>query len=188
MWMFSNYQILEIQKVVRNFLWFDGKGNKMMHSIKWGWFHVGKNLGGIGLKYLRKEGVTLYAKWIFQAFEGNESWKIMVRNNILRVFLKKAKSWKSLPFCDLVAGGFVVLVQGSSVFKLIWKAWETIRPFITNNRASKNEHIHGERSIWWNPLHSSKSLALMQGYSAKAWAIKGIRYFKDIIENDRLHS
>lgn len=184
--MFSNYQILEIQKTIRNFLWSDGKGKKKMHSVKWEWCHKDKSLGGLGLKNPRIQEIALSTKWIFQALDGNEPWKVLVRNNILKVVPKKAKTWKSLPFCDLVAGDFEVSVQGSNVFKSIWKAWSSVKPFISNNRVSKNEFIHGGRSIWWNLLHSSKPLALSQGCSAKAWATKGICDFKDIIKDDRL--
>jgi hypothetical protein len=71
-WMFSNYQIMEIQKAIRHFLWSDGKGNKKAHSVKWGWCHLEKNLGGLGLKDLKLQGMALASKWIFQALEGDE--------------------------------------------------------------------------------------------------------------------
>lgn len=91
-WMFSNYQILEIQKTIKNLLWSDGKGKKKMHSIKWEWCHKDKSLGGLGLKDLRIQGIALVAKWIFQALDRNEPWKVLVRNNILKAVPKKAKN------------------------------------------------------------------------------------------------
>lgn len=50
--MFNDYQVLEIQKAIRNYLWSDGKGNKKLHSVNWNWCHVDKLLGGLGLKDL----------------------------------------------------------------------------------------------------------------------------------------
>lgn len=34
-WMLRNYQILEIQKAIRDFLWSDGKGKRKYHVVKW---------------------------------------------------------------------------------------------------------------------------------------------------------
>lgn len=121
-WMFNNYQIYEIQKSIRHFLWSDGKGKRKAHMVKWIWCHIDKQLGGLGLKDLRTQGISLAAKWIFHALEGQEPWKILVRNNIQNSVPKSAKSWKALPFSDLVAGVFFVFVQGTWVFKSIWKA------------------------------------------------------------------
>ena len=114
--MFSNYQIFQIQKAIRNFLWSDGKGIRKAHMVKWKWCHLDKKVSGLGLKDLRFQGISLASKWIFQALEGNEPWKVLIRNNIQCGVPKKAKSWKGLPLCDLVAGRFAVAVQGTWVF------------------------------------------------------------------------
>lgn len=76
-------------------------------------------MGGLGLKDLKLQGIALAAKWIFQALEGEEPWKVLVRNNIKIFVPRKAKSWKFLPFVDLVAGRFPVSPFGSFVFKSI---------------------------------------------------------------------
>lgn len=170
-WMFSNYQIFEIQKSIRHFLWSDGKGKRKAHTVKWSWCHIDKNLGGLDLKDLRQQGVSLVAKWIFQALKGQEPQKVLIRHNIQCNFPKQAKTWKELPFCDLVAGSFPVSVHGSWVFKSI-----------------NNNTLHGERSIWWNLSHNGKPLALTQGCFARHWHNKGIKYFMDILENDELSS
>ena len=57
--MFNNYQTLEIQNAIRNFLWFDGKGNRKMHAVKWDRCHTTKLLGGPGLKTFKIK-VLLY--------------------------------------------------------------------------------------------------------------------------------
>ncbi|XP_059064589.1 uncharacterized protein LOC131856711 [Cryptomeria japonica] len=74
-WMFSNYQILEIQKAIRMFLWSDGKGNRKFHSVNWKWCHTDKTLGGLGLKDLQLQGISLAAKWIFHSLEGSVIFK-----------------------------------------------------------------------------------------------------------------
>ncbi|XP_059074592.1 uncharacterized protein LOC131064526 [Cryptomeria japonica] len=166
----------------------DGKGNKKHHVVKWAWCHADKILGGLGLKDLKFQGIALSAKWIFHSLEGNSPWKVLVRHNIERGFPKKAKSWKNLPFGDLLLGNFPVSVQGSLVFKSIWKAWEHVMEHITNKDWYHHDQLHGERSIWWNLAISGKPLALSQGCSARSWAKKGINQFVDLFESDCLPS
>ncbi|XP_059064196.1 uncharacterized protein LOC131856424 [Cryptomeria japonica] len=187
-WLFSNYQIQEIQSAIRTFLWSDGKGNKKQHAVKWAWCHADKILGGLGLKDLKSQRIALSAKWIFHSLEGNSPWKVLVRHNIERGFPKKAKSWKNLPFSDLLLGNFPVAVQGSVVFKSIWKAWEHVRDHISNKDCYFNDQLHGERSIWWNLVINGKPLALSQGCSARSWAKKGINQFVDLFEDGLLPS
>ena len=50
--------------------------------------------------------------------EGVFPWIVLVRNKIERGVPKKAKSWTNLPFCDLIIGNFLVMVQGSTVLDL----------------------------------------------------------------------
>lgn len=90
-----------------------------MHVVNWKWCHIKKTLGGLGLKDLRTQVISLVAKWIFHTFEGQEPWKVLIRSNIERVVPKKANSWKGLPFADLVASDFPISVQGSSIFRSI---------------------------------------------------------------------
>ena len=124
--MFNNYQIHEIQKAIRHFLWSDGKGNHKHHAVNWDWCHTAKSLGGLGLKDLKLQGIALSAKWIFQALEGDSPWKVLVRHNIERGYPKEAKSWKNLPFCDLITRKFSVIVQGSVIFRSIWCTWDYV--------------------------------------------------------------
>ena len=147
---------------------------------------MNKKAGGLGLKDLRLQGISLASKWIFQTLEGDEPWKILIRNNIQCGVPKKAKSWKGLPFCDLVAGR--VSVQGTWVFKSIWKAWEIVQGFIDNTTFDHQYSIHGERSIWWNLNNAGKPLALTQGCSARSWNSKGIKCFMDIMDHNTLIS
>jgi hypothetical protein len=185
-WMFNDYQVLEIQKAIRNYLWSDGKGNKKTHSVNWTWCHTDKLLGGLGLKDLKLSGIALASKWIFHALEGEEPWKVLIRNNIGRGYPKKAKFWKNLPLADLICGEFPTIVQGSTIFKSIWKAWDYVRQLITNKEFFGKNTLHGERSIWWNLKLGNKPLALTQGCSAKIWANNGIKQFVDIFEKDSL--
>ncbi|XP_057849360.2 uncharacterized protein LOC131060216 [Cryptomeria japonica] len=187
-WLFSNYQIQDIQSAIRSFLWSDGKGNKKCHAVRWAWCHVDKSFGGLGLKDLKLQGIALSAKWIFLSLNGDCPWKVLVRHNIERGYPKKAKSWKNLPFGDLLLGEFPVAVQGSMVFKAIWKAWEQVRDHIMNKSWYHQGSLHGERSIWWNLVINGKPLALMQGCSARSWAKKGIKQFADLFEGDLLPS
>ncbi|XP_059074828.1 uncharacterized protein LOC131874899 [Cryptomeria japonica] len=185
-WMFNNYQILEIQKAIRNFLWSNGKGNKKCHMVKWDWCCTDKKYGGLGLKDLRLQGIALATKWISHCVDGEEPWKVLVRNNILRGYPKKAKTWKNLPFADIIFGKFPTAVHGSAVFKTLWRAWELSRHCISDNAFHSNDSLHGERSIWWNLYLQGKPLALTQGCSAKVWNNLGISTFMDLFENDCL--
>ncbi|XP_057819421.2 uncharacterized protein LOC131032462 [Cryptomeria japonica] len=185
-WMFNDYQVMEIQKAIRKYLWSDGKGNNKAHFVKWSWCHVDKLFGGLGLKDLRLSGLALASKWIFHALEGDDPWRVLIRNNIERGYPKNAKFWKNLPLTDLICSEFAIIVQGSAVFKSIWKAWNHVRQFIKNKDFFDDKTLHGERSIWWNLKLGNKPLALTQGCSAKCWANLGIKQLIDIFENDRL--
>lgn len=69
----------------------------------------------------------------------------------------------------------------------IWKFWEFIWHLIANNGIlDQYNTIYGEKSIWWNLMHKDKSLALIQGCSARNWAYGGIINFNDIINNGAL--
>ncbi|GLJ49275.1 hypothetical protein SUGI_1041170 [Cryptomeria japonica] len=185
-WMFNNYQLLEIQKAIRNFLWSDGRGSKKLHAVKWQWCHTDSLLGGVGLKDLRTQGVALAAKWIFHSMEGDSPWKILIRNNIELGFPKHAKTWKGLPLSDLIMGNFPIKVHGSVVFCSIWKAWEQVRKFVYNKDFHDSQTLYGERSIWWNLQLSGKPLTLSQGCSAKIWNKKGISQLVDLFEHNQL--
>lgn len=186
--MFNNYQILEIQKTIRSFLWSDGKGNKKHHAVNWDWCSTDKKYGGLGLKDLRLQGIALATKWVSHCVEGDEPWKVLVRNNILRGYPKKAKSWKELPFADILFGKLPTYVHGSPVFKTIWKAWESSRHCISDNSFHSDSLLHGERSIWWNLYRQGKPLALTQGCLTKFWNKLGTSTFIDLFENDCLIS
>lgn len=187
-WMLSNYQIFVIQKMIRCFLWSDGNVNNKLHVVKWSWCHNDKGLSGLDLKDLRTQGISLVAKWIFHAFKGWEPWKFLIRSKIERVVPKKAKSWKGLPFIDLLAKGFPISIQGSCIFRYIWKSWEQVRGFVGNTSIYNGDLMYGEGSLWWNLFHAGKLLALTQGCLARNWASKGIKYLIYVIEHDTLIS
>lgn len=52
-WLFSSYQVDEIQKNIRIFLWSNGKGKKKKHATKWEWCCLSKVEGELGLKDLK---------------------------------------------------------------------------------------------------------------------------------------
>ena len=56
-WLFNVNQIASIQKIIRDFLWSDSKGNFITHAVKWERCTKGKALGGLGLKDLRLQGI-----------------------------------------------------------------------------------------------------------------------------------
>ncbi|XP_057851145.2 uncharacterized protein LOC131061466 [Cryptomeria japonica] len=177
-----------VQKAIRHFLWSDGNGSRKAHSVKWDWCHLEKSLGGLGLKDLKLQGMALSSKWILQSLVGDEPWKVLVRNDIQNGVPKTAKSWKHLPFSDLVFGNFPISVKGTWVFHSLWKAWENIRHYIDNSAFDYHYTLQGERSIWWNLLHQGKPLALTKGCSAKFWANKGVKYIMDILDHNQLIS
>lgn len=54
------------------------------------------------MKDFKMQGIALASKWIFLVLEGEEPWKVLIRNNIKLTVPKYTKSWKMLPFSDLV--------------------------------------------------------------------------------------
>ena len=47
-----------------------------------------KNLGGLGMGDLRSHGMALASKWILKSINGNQLWKVLIRNNIVRSSIK----------------------------------------------------------------------------------------------------
>jgi hypothetical protein len=113
---------LKSKKLLGIFFGLMGKGTKKKHVVRWEWCHTEKLLGGLGLKDLKLQGISLSAKWLFHSLEADEPWKVHIRRNIERGIPRKAKSWKNIPFCDIIMGDFPITVQGSVIFKTIWKA------------------------------------------------------------------
>lgn len=72
------------------------KGKK--NSIKWDSSCREKIQNGLGLKDLKKHGIALVVQWIIKAPEGEEPWKIVVKNNFQLVVPKEAKTWKTCHF------------------------------------------------------------------------------------------
>ena len=119
-----------LDKILKDFLWSDGFGSKKRHCVKWDWCYLAKKLGGLGIKDIKTQGISLAAKWIFKAFWGNEPWKVLVRNNVERLVIKNSKQWDNIPFWDIIMGGFKMKVFGSKVFSSLWFAWTQLREFI----------------------------------------------------------
>lgn len=63
-----------------------------------------KNKGGLGIKDLKAQGMALASKWIIQALSGEEQWKVLVRNDISRLGIKKGKWWNNVPLCNKMLG------------------------------------------------------------------------------------
>lgn len=143
----------------------------------------------MGLKDLKLQGTALAAKYICMAIDGNEPWKVLVRNNIQCSTPKIAKKWKNLPMGDLIAGNFEVSLVGSEVFKSIWKAWNHVRQYISNKDIiDKKGSLNLGRSIWWNVLHNGKQLAYLQGCSTLKWHNQELVTFEHILEDGTLTS
>ncbi|GLJ50294.1 hypothetical protein SUGI_1071460 [Cryptomeria japonica] len=100
-WLFSNYQINKPEKILRDFLWFDGQGKKKRHNVSREWCCTPRELGGLGLKDSKSQGIALATKWIHKAIYGNEPWKFLIRNNIC---LSKPRKGKGLS--DMLMGDF----------------------------------------------------------------------------------
>lgn len=47
--------------------------------MKWEWCIIEKLKGGLGLKDLRLQGISLVMKLVIGALEGGEPWKVLIR-------------------------------------------------------------------------------------------------------------
>ena len=137
--------------------------------MKWEWCCLPKQLGGLGIKDIKAQGIALAAKWIFKAFWGNEPWKVLVRNNIERSIIKKGKQWDNIPFWDIIMGDFKMKVFGSKVVSSLWSTWTQVRELLSCRNATGGppKFIVTDRSIWWGLYLNNKPLALTQIFFAK---------------------
>lgn len=105
-WLLCNYQVNKLERILRDFLWLDGQGNKKRHNASWDWCCTLKERGGLGLRDLKTHGIAIATKWIFKSIHGNEPWKVLIRNNIFLSKAKKGRNWSNLGFFDMLLGGF----------------------------------------------------------------------------------
>ena len=158
---------------------------KKIHPVSWDWCTKSRAWGGLGLKDLKFQGVALVVKWIAKAGDGEEPWKVLIRNNLRRSHCSRPRGWKNFCFSDCLSVDAPLVVQGSNVFKSIWKAWKFVKHFLSNkDPIEKSSLLCGKKCIWWNLSHGDKKLALLQGCSAKKWYELGISIFQDIILED----
>ena len=140
----------------------DGKGNKKRHCVKWEWFCQVRSQGGLGLKDIKAQGLVLASKWVLKALWGDEPWKILIRDNLLKSIIRKGKNWNDLPVIDIVLGEFKMRLFGSKIFQTFWKAWIQVRKYIQVREATEGPpyfHVR-DRSIWWGLSYTNKALAL----------------------------
>ncbi|XP_059078008.1 uncharacterized protein LOC131876588 [Cryptomeria japonica] len=148
-----NFLYLAGRFQIREFLWSDGKGTRKQHAVKWEWCTMNKLFGGMGLKDLKLQGIALASKWILKAMEGNEPWKVLIRNNIICSVPKKAKKWKDLPILDILMGQFEVAPAGSNIFKSLWKAREHVTVVLKLNSDKFDRWIkEGNTTIYIHEL------------------------------------
>ena len=57
-------QVNMIDKILREFLWSDEKGNRKRHFVKWDWCFQQKKQGELGLKDIKTQGYALASKWM----------------------------------------------------------------------------------------------------------------------------
>ena len=110
-----------------------------------------------------------------KALWGNEPWKILIRNNILRSVIRKGKLWKDIPLLDIVFGDFNMKIFGSKKIQIFWKAWIQVRRYIPIRGAAGGppHYLVKDRSIWWGLSYNGKHLALTQSYFCQGLELKG---------------
>ncbi|XP_026378390.1 uncharacterized protein LOC113272807 [Papaver somniferum] len=76
--------IKKLEKIMRDFLWNYNKGKKKIHLVKWRTLCIRKNLGGLGIKSLKKMNKALLSKWTWRfAVEDGILWKAIVSENMV---------------------------------------------------------------------------------------------------------
>ena len=110
--MFLNSHVNMLERILQDFLWLDGKGNKKRHCVKWEWCCQIRSQGGLGLKDFKAQGLVPTSKWVLKALWGDEPWKILIRNNLLKSIIRKGKNWKDVPVIDIVLGEFKMRLFG----------------------------------------------------------------------------
>ena len=102
-----------------------------------------------------------------------------------RSHCSRPRGWKNFCFTDCLSVDAPLVVQGSNVFKSIWKASKFVKHFLSNkDPIEKFCLLCGKKSIWWNLSHGDKKLSLLRECSAKKWFELGISVFQDIILED----
>ena len=123
-----------------------------------------------------------------KSLRGNEPWKILIRNNILRFIIMKGKLWKDIPLMDIVFGDFNMKIFGSKIFQVFWKAWIQVRQYIMMRGVvgGPPHYLVKDRYIWWGLSYNVEHFSLTQSCSAKAWNLERISLIQDTMDDGQL--
>lgn len=127
MFLLSKFFIERLDKYRRKFFWCGGKTNKRYHLVKWTRVCQSKNKGGLGVKDLHRQNVSLLAKWWWKLDTGQGLWqdiisaKYLKRSSVAGVTSKFNDSpvWKALlKVKEFYMAGRKVIIQSRNVARL----------------------------------------------------------------------
>ena len=112
---------------------------------------------------------VLASKWVLKALWGDDLFKIIIRNNLLKYFIRKGKNWKDVLVINIVLWEFKMRLFGSKIFQTFWKAWIQVRKYIQVREAVGGPPYFPlrDRSIWWGLSYNNKAFYLLRAIQPK---------------------
>lgn len=77
----------------------------------------------MGLLDCKHQGISLCAKWIVWAMQGNKSQKVLIQRFISFDLPLNYQAWRGMDLPSLITTLVTIKIQGSFIIHSIWKAW-----------------------------------------------------------------
>lgn len=79
MFLLNNTFVEKMDKHWRRFFWQRGKKKRAYHMVKWPRLCRSKKIGGLGIKDLRKQNISLLVKWWWKLGKNDGLWQQIIR-------------------------------------------------------------------------------------------------------------
>lgn len=83
----------KLEKLLWDFLWASSSNRNGFHRVSWDIYFSARPSRWICIFYFHMQGIALCVKWIINALEGIEAWKVLIKYFITSIFLLNQKSW-----------------------------------------------------------------------------------------------
>jgi hypothetical protein len=129
--------IEKVDKHRRRFFWQKNKNKKSYHMVRWTKVYRSKNKGGLGIKNLRRQNISLLVKWWWKLDKSDGLWQSIVKARYLRNKTVASVTsrfsdfpcWKSLlKVKDIYLAGRKISLNNGSIVRFWKDSWGNNQP------------------------------------------------------------
>ena len=170
--LFSRSCLLQIQRMVRNFIWIGRSNNDARAKVAWSTLTTQFSDGGLGLVDPDSQCKALLAKFVVRAMlPGQGIWSNFLLNRLFDIKPSTGGSWKPSLRWAFLSNFKMRPIHGpiDGFMVGICKAWEAVKFFLTRRCPSSNEELLRQPLIW-NFIFSDERGVLLGSRPRLQWA------------------